>query len=109
MLGFKRFDHAAIPISGIELAEKIKKAVQNRQAQESDSNDVGGVECGACRLTITGTQKANSSPSQVCTTAVFLGDQFPMPSQQGLGCDNAGDLGKNLSSQHLAFTADLRR
>ena len=25
MLGFKRFDHAAIPISGIELAEKIKK------------------------------------------------------------------------------------
>ena len=25
MLGFKRFDHAAITISGIELAEKIKK------------------------------------------------------------------------------------
>jgi hypothetical protein len=25
MLGFKRFDHAAIPISGIESAEKIKK------------------------------------------------------------------------------------
>ena len=26
MLGFKRFDTAAITISGIELAEKIKKA-----------------------------------------------------------------------------------
>jgi hypothetical protein len=25
MLGFQRFDHAAITISGIELAEKIKK------------------------------------------------------------------------------------
>ena len=25
MLGFKRFDHAAITISGMELAEKIKK------------------------------------------------------------------------------------
>jgi transposase-like protein len=25
MLGFKRFDHAAVTISGIELAEKIKK------------------------------------------------------------------------------------
>jgi transposase-like protein len=26
MLGFKRFDNAAVTISGIELAEKIKKA-----------------------------------------------------------------------------------
>src|SRR5215471_12107963 len=34
---------------------------------------------------------------------VFLGDQLPMPSQQGLGCDNAGDLGKNLSSQRLGL------
>ena len=25
MLGFKRFDHAAVTISGIELAEQIKK------------------------------------------------------------------------------------
>ena len=25
MLGFKRFDHAVVTISGIELAEKIKK------------------------------------------------------------------------------------
>ena len=25
MLGFKRFDHAAVTISGIELAKKIKK------------------------------------------------------------------------------------
>jgi transposase-like protein len=25
ILGFKRFDHAAVTISGIELAEKIKK------------------------------------------------------------------------------------
>jgi hypothetical protein len=26
-----------------------------------------------------------------------------MPSQQGLGCDNAGDLGKNLSPQHFGL------
>src|SRR5215471_13528728 len=34
---------------------------------------------------------------------VFLGDQLPVPSQQGLGCHNAGDLGKNLSSQRFGF------
>src|SRR5215472_7431792 len=34
---------------------------------------------------------------------VFLGDQFPMPSQQGLGSDNAGDLGQNLSSQRFGL------
>jgi hypothetical protein len=36
MLGFKRFDHAVVTISGIELAEKIKK---------------GGVADKAARLT----------------------------------------------------------
>jgi hypothetical protein len=35
------------------------------------------------------------------SSVVFLGDQFPMPSQKGLRCDNAGDLGKNLSSQRF--------
>src|SRR5215467_702509 len=34
---------------------------------------------------------------------VFLGDQFPVPSQQGLRRDNAGDLGKNLSSQRFGL------
>src|SRR5215471_8060955 len=37
------------------------------------------------------------------SSSVFLGDQFPMPSQQGLGCDNAGDFGKNLASQHFGL------
>ena len=42
MLGFKRFDHAAITISGIELAERIKKGqfqigkLRNRQATMSE-------------------------------------------------------------------------
>ena len=42
MLGFKRFDHAAITISGIELAEKIKKGqfkigkLRNRKATMSE-------------------------------------------------------------------------
>jgi len=42
MLGFKRFDHAAITISGIELAEKIKKGqfkigkLKNRTATMSE-------------------------------------------------------------------------
>jgi transposase-like protein len=42
MLGFKRFDHAAITISGIELAEKIKKGqfkigkLRNRTATMSE-------------------------------------------------------------------------
>ena len=34
---------------------------------------------------------------------VFLGDQLPVPSQQGLRRENAGDLGKNLSSQRLGL------
>src|SRR6516225_8676276 len=37
------------------------------------------------------------------SSIVFLRDQFPMPSQQGLGCDNAGDFGKNLSSQRFGL------
>ena len=42
MLGFKRFDNAAVTISGIELAEKIKKgqfktgALGGRKATISD-------------------------------------------------------------------------
>lgn len=31
MLGFKRFDHAAVTISGIELAEQIKKGQFNTE------------------------------------------------------------------------------
>ena len=34
---------------------------------------------------------------------VFLGDPFPMPSPQGLGCANGGDFSKNLSSQRLGL------
>src|SRR5215468_11821413 len=34
---------------------------------------------------------------------VLLGDQLPMPSQQGLRGDHAGDLGKSLSSQRLGL------
>src|SRR5215471_3317925 len=34
---------------------------------------------------------------------VFLGDQLPAPSQQGLRRDNAGDLGKSLSSQRFGL------
>src|SRR5215472_4089815 len=37
------------------------------------------------------------------SSIVFLGDQLPMPSQQGLGRDNAGDFGKNLSSQRFGL------
>ena len=37
------------------------------------------------------------------SSVVLLGDQLPMPSQQGLRSDNAGDLGKNLSSQRLGL------
>ena len=39
----------------------------------------------------------------------FLGDQFPVPSQQGLRGDDAGGLGKSFSPHALAFTANLRR
>ena len=51
MLGFKRFDNAAVTISGIELAEKDQEgSVQDRQAQDSKSDYVGTVERGARRL-----------------------------------------------------------
>src|SRR5215469_7509579 len=37
------------------------------------------------------------------SSVVLLGDQLPMPSQQGLRGDNAGDLGKSLSSQRFGL------
>src|SRR5215471_6061410 len=37
------------------------------------------------------------------SSVVLLGDQLPMPSQQGLRRDNAGDLGKSLSSQRVGL------
>src|SRR5215831_6546391 len=36
-------------------------------------------------------------------SVVLLGDQLPVPSQQGLRRDNVGDLGKNLSSQRFGL------
>src|SRR6516165_12236473 len=36
-------------------------------------------------------------------SVVLLGDQLPVPSQQGLRRDNAGDLGKSLSSQRFGL------
>src|SRR5215471_5825299 len=36
-------------------------------------------------------------------SVVLLGDQLPMPSQQGLRCDNAGDLSKSFSSQRFGL------
>src|SRR4030095_13191725 len=37
------------------------------------------------------------------SSVVLLGDQFPMPSRQRLRRDNAGDLGKSLSSQRFCL------
>src|SRR5215467_9374420 len=37
------------------------------------------------------------------SSVVLLGDQLPVPSQQGLRRDNAGDLGKSLSSQRFGL------
>src|SRR5262252_3278766 len=36
-------------------------------------------------------------------SVVLLGNQLPVPSQQGLRCDNAGDLGKSFSSQRFGL------
>src|SRR5262252_8607308 len=36
-------------------------------------------------------------------SVVLLGDQLPVPSQQGLRGDNAGDLGKSFSSQRFGL------
>src|SRR6516162_346148 len=36
-------------------------------------------------------------------SVVLLGDQLPVPSQQGLRRDNAGDLGKSFSSQRFGL------
>jgi len=56
MLGFKRFDNAVVTISGVELAEKIKKrTIQDRQVGRPKGDDVGVVERGTRCL----------SPSQV--------------------------------------------
>src|SRR5215472_11122740 len=37
------------------------------------------------------------------SSVVLLGDQLPMPSQQGLRGDKAGDLGKSFSSQRFGL------
>src|SRR6516225_7480384 len=37
------------------------------------------------------------------SSIVFLGDQLSVPNQQALGCDNAGDFAKNLSSQRFGL------
>src|SRR6516225_8672034 len=37
------------------------------------------------------------------SSVVLQGDQLPVPSQQGLRSDNAGDLGKSLSSQRFGL------
>ena len=37
------------------------------------------------------------------SSVVLLGDQLAVPSQQGLRRDNAGDFGKNLSSQRFGL------
>src|SRR5215471_17568669 len=39
----------------------------------------------------------------MASSVVLLGDQLPVPSQQGLRRDNAGDLGKSLSSQRFGL------
>jgi hypothetical protein len=44
MLGFKRFDDAEVTITGIELAVKIKKDIQDGQARRAQSDDDGTVE-----------------------------------------------------------------
>ena len=36
-------------------------------------------------------------------SVVLLGDQLPVPSQQGLRGDDAGDLGKSFSSQRFGL------
>jgi len=43
MRGLKRFDNGVVTISGIELAEKVKK-VQDRQTRRSQGHHVGTVE-----------------------------------------------------------------
>ena len=60
MLGFKRFDNAVVTISGIDLAERIKKGVQDGQARDSDIDSVGTVERGACSLTFAHTHRSNA-------------------------------------------------
>jgi len=48
MLGFKRFDHAAVNrVGGADQAG----SVQDREVRESEIDYVGAVECGDCRLT----------------------------------------------------------
>ena len=52
MLGFKRFDHAVVTITGIELAEKIKKGqFKTGKFGNREIYYVGTLERCPCRLT----------------------------------------------------------
>jgi hypothetical protein len=77
MLGFKRFDHAAVTTRGIELAEKIKKGQFKTGALGgSESDHVGTVECCAGRLmpsaisSLSGAE-ANLTCARICTRATI--------------------------------------
>jgi hypothetical protein len=54
MLGFKRFDNAVVTISGIELAEKIKKG-------QFKTGKLGG-----CKATMTELGTPHSQPDSLC-------------------------------------------
>jgi transposase-like protein len=65
MLGFKRFDNAVVTVSGIGLAEKIKKGqYKDGQAGRPKGNDVGAVERRTRRLSpLQFTQPSRAQPN----------------------------------------------
>jgi hypothetical protein len=71
MLGFKRFDTATITISGIELAEKIKKAQFKRKTGGSIGHSAGNL--GGCSGRLKPSKRLTTceafNPSEICTTA----------------------------------------
>jgi transposase-like protein len=97
MLGFKRFDHAAITISGIELAEKIKKA-----SSKSASSGIGQQRCrnsGVQRSPldhITGTENANPSQPRL------LPEFAPQPNRERSAAKGA--VQRRADSPQEAFT-----
>jgi hypothetical protein len=50
MLGFKKFSHATVTLTGIELAAKIKKSRMLHQLYPTRNRNSTNLDSGACRV-----------------------------------------------------------
>src|SRR5215471_7479872 len=98
MLGFKRFDHAAVTISGIELAEKIKKGSSRRTISGFGYRLCRN--CGTRRLQLERCRHAHRSNAQCTFGPDSSLHQNPIVEAQRVATFPQFRLGKRCLSSH---------